>query len=525
MINFGGIPPQQNHHKLNPKIPALAPDNMAISQHLQPWETPLRAACVNSYGAAGSNSALICCEMPKSPTNASKSTGRLRKDLALPVIVSAHSPANLRAYASRLALYLREAGSHTSIEDLAFSLNDRRRRQRYCVAASVTNVQSLVKVLESPELPVYETLSDTKHPVLMFSGQYSNSIGLSGSVYDQFPVFRSHLDTCDLTLRNLGYPSIFPAIFQSEPLTDVVLLQCSIVAMQFSCAQTWLDAGLKPAAIIGHSLGELTALAVSGVLSLQDCLKLVAFRAHLIKTKWSSERGTMLAIHSGHDDIQKIAARLGQDSTGTAFEIACYNSPKSHVVVGTSASLNRVEVLLREEPSFQTIKHQRVDTSHGFHSCLAEPILAELDEMCSSLDWKDPVMPLEVCTEEGQQQMIHYIPSKHARRPVFFAAAVQRVEDRLGPCQWVEAGTNTPVIPMTRKATRQPDIHTFHAMATKDAEMPARGVTDVVMSLERGGTSLSHWSFLPSGGKKCAPVSHLSSPRPSLQKASYDVSC
>jgi acyl transferase domain-containing protein len=136
----------------------------------------------------------------------------------------------------------------------------------------------------------------SKHVVLAFSGQSKQTIGLSETLYKSIPRLRHYIEECERILLTFGCPSIIPAIFQTSIITDPVLLQTGTMAVQYASAKCWMDAGIRPACIIGHSFGELSALAVSGVLSIEDTLKLVATRAQLMATKWGPERGTMLAI-------------------------------------------------------------------------------------------------------------------------------------------------------------------------------------------------------------------------------------
>ena len=104
-------------------------------------------------------------------------------------------------------------------------------------------------------------------------------------------------------------------------------------------AMSWLDAGLKVDTIIGHSFGELTALAVAGYLSLEDAIHLIAGRARLMRTKWPAERGAMLAVDATKSRVLELIASTQQKHEDAYLEIACYNGPSSHVVVGSKAAI------------------------------------------------------------------------------------------------------------------------------------------------------------------------------------------
>lgn len=494
MMKHGGIPPLANHKVLNPKIPSLESDGMEISKKLKPWNVPLRAALVNSYGAAGSNSALICCEPPvvgKAHTNSERNRVHT---VSYPVIVSGATKKSLIDNAQVLAKHLSVKNPSANFEDIAFVLNNRRKKHRFCAEVTANDAMSLANALRSINSPTFEYPTQHKPVVLTFSGQNTNVVALDRSIYDDYPSFRANIDACNLELAKLGYPTIEEAIFQKEPITDTVLLQCSIFAVQYACARCWLDAGLTPQAIIGHSFGELTALAISGTLSLEDALRLVTCRADLINTKWGSEKGGMLVIHAGVEIVRDIQAQFRSLHNGAELEIACYNSPTTTVLAGASFDIDAAENMIATDPVFSGLRKLRISTSHAFHSSLSDPILDDLDAMAASLTWNEPQIPLEACTSEGLNDIRDWSASRHTRGSVYFTKAVARIEKRLGPCLWLEAGLDSAIISMARKASSMPDASVFQPVSTKTG--PTAFVGGVVSSLWRHGISLSHWGYL-----------------------------
>lgn len=216
----------------------------------------------------------------------------------------------------------------------------------------------------------------SKRIVLAFSGQSKQNVALSKAVYESNPRLRYYLQECDRILVALGTPSIIPAIFQTTVITDPVLLQTATMAVQYASARCWIDAGVQPACVIGHSFGELTAMAVSGVLSLEEALKLVTTRAQLMVTKWGPERGTMLAIFAPYSVVERVIDAIG----GESLEIACFNATNSHVVVGTKIAVTNAERLLVTDPLFKGVSSRRVDVTHGFHSVFTEPLQKDFME-------------------------------------------------------------------------------------------------------------------------------------------------
>ncbi|RYP07339.1 hypothetical protein DL764_002555 [Monosporascus ibericus] len=529
MLRHGHIPPQINYRVLNPKIAPLDRDGIAISNSLRPWDPPFRVALVNSYGAAGSNAALLCCDIPRQQfrdvavavADVPKREVSSLPLISFPLLLTAASEASLLETGRTLGVYLDQRATDLDIRlaDVAFTLNKRRQGQKYFTSIKADTIEGAVKLLLSlgrsnvSELPA---ASDPPRAVVFtFSGQTSRTIALPESFYDSFPAFRSYLDACDAKFRILRNASFLRAIFQTGAVEDIAALQCGVFAVQYACAQCWIDAGARPRAVIGHSLGELTALAVSGVLSLEDTITLVATRARLIEEKWGPDNGSMLSVECTAGEFEEISSLVKRQNGTFWLEIACFNAPTSLVIAGPTAAIAAAENVLRTQPAFQRIRFQQLKTSHGFHSALTEPILADLTIVAQSLKWNEPTIPLYACTEKHEADgtdIYGQDAARHARRPVFFANAVRRIEDALGPCVWLEAGVDTSIMSMARKACRQPDVHIFQPVKLQGIPRPADVIADVVPSLWRAGTFVSHWSFVdgpdhsPAAAQPCRPV-------------------
>ncbi|KAH7320277.1 BcPKS16, polyketide synthase [Stachybotrys elegans] len=507
MIKFGAIPQQANHYSLNPKIAPLASDGLAIPKKTQPWNSQLKAALVNSYGAAGSNCALLCCDPPVRE----ESDAGLPRNTAFPICISASSEGSLADNIRAVSAHLGRNGDNIDLRDLAYTLNGRRRKHEYAVSIMAKGIGDAKKQLDSLGASDFFKTSPSRKPIILtFSGQHSKRVSLDKSMYDGFPVFRHHLDSCDQELRNLGFPSILPSLIHSDPSTSVTTLQCSQFAVQYACARTWIDAGLKPNVVIGHSLGELTALAVSGVLSLPDAIKLVATRGSLIETKWGAEKGSMLALNCTLKELDLITSTLHNrgpsDLMQPNFEVACHNATNSQVIVGTEDAIAAVEGLLGVEPDLRKIRSQRLDTTHGFHSVLAEPILEELADICGTLQWNEPTIPLESCMEQKIWSIKQYSVSAHARQPVYFFEAVRRLEDSLGSCIWLEAGIDTPITAMIKNACRDPALHVFQSLRTKGKTHPSDCIGDAICALWKEGISLTQWGFMSHEHRLAKPI-------------------
>lgn len=493
MLEHKNIPGQASHRVWNPEIPSLAPDRITLLTSKLFWSGPLRAALINSYGAAGSNSTLLCCEAP-SPRPAFE-TGRRKAGLKHPIIISARSASSLRRYVKSLANYLSRTETRIEIAEVAYTLSQKRKTHEHYVAFETTGTPDLVKTLTNgQDITVFQRSVSPRSVVLVFSGQNKQVVGLSKTFYESFATFRTYIDNCDKILQELGYPPILPAIFETTDVSNIVVLQTGLVAVQYASALTWIDAGLKVDGLLGHSLGELTALAVCGRLSIQDCLKLVAARANLMRSNWGPDKGSMLAVFSSRDILESLVQDAASSNSRQRLDLACFNSRSSQVVSGGCDAVADLEKRLFSR--IPPIKYARISTSHGFHSHLVDPILQDLSTVSSSLEWKEPTIPIEICTQDAPGLTTPYDASNHARKPVFFQEAVQRIEDRLGSCAWVEAGIDTPIVSMVKRAVLQPEGHTFHTTSTKGAASPEDAVSDTVCGMWRSSLDVAHWPFL-----------------------------
>ena len=495
MMQHNTIPVQANFANLNAKIPPLEVDRMSVPVSTRPWDTDFQISCINNYGAAGSNAAMIVCEAPRTiPAICGPGYGFPSKS-RVPFLLTAHSDESLQAYCEALQRTIwSNSFPNESLSSLAFNIahktNRSFSRSIVATASNLAEFSSQLEAVRSANLRP-QTAPKAKPLVLCFGGQVSQAVGLSRDVYDSSLLLRSHLDSCDSILRSMGLGGIYPEIFQSHALEGAVKLHCLLFAMQFSCAMSWLEAGLYVDAVIGHSFGQLTALCVSGVLSLKDGLKLVSGRARLMSERWGPERGSMIAVEADLTTVLNQISSLSSAGAVPMIEIACYNGPTSHVLVGTRSA---VEVL-RLKLVNASIRHKILNVTHGFHSVFTDPLLPGLAELAGELDFSQPSIPLETCTEDrswgeiGARQI-----TDHTRMPVFFGQAVQRLARSLGPATWLEAGSGSSITTMASRAfvSSTNSSHTFQAMNLSEGHA-MDSLADATANLWRSGHRTHFW--------------------------------
>lgn len=457
MMQHGSIPKQPNFTRLNPKIPSLEPDNLTIASRPRAWSSSgPRTALVNNYGAAGSNAAILLEEYTASTTDASPAIAlQQNPGIEYPVTLLARTEESLAAYCGRLKDYLDRHGSVT-LPDLAFSLA---RRQNwtldYSTSFSICDIAALqqgLAAVASGVKPINQRnkrySSKAKQPVVLcFGGQSGRSVYLSEDLVRYSPALKRRLDECDNACRASGLPGLFPRIYDATPVQDLVQLHAMLFAIQYSSAMAWKDAGVEIACMIGHSFGQLTALAVAGCMTLSEGMSLVTKRASLMQSSWGPDTGAMLAVEGEPDVLQILLDTL--EGTRQA-EVACYNGPNNIVLAFESAALDDVERLCKLTLGLKTA---RLANSHAYHSSLTSPILKGLEQEAESINWQTPSTPFETCsTGKSWSHVSADKIAQHTRTPVYFGEAVQRITDRLGPCMWLEAGSCSPITSLIRRA-------------------------------------------------------------------------
>ena len=479
------LPPVAEFVSLNPKIPELAKDQMAISTSAKVWDSHFRVMCVNSYGAAGSNAALVLCQTPEAIM---RPISQRAKDTVFPLIIEARTKEGVQRYAEALKHHLASMEGRWEMGSLALSLERRRGRHRFLWTNKSSTKENLMRSLNLSGVDVAEAPRECKKVILAFPGQSRQTIGCDRSLFDSCHIFRSIIYQCDREIVRLGFPSILTSLFDTNPVSDVILLHSGTFALQYACARSWIECGLKVDAIFGQSFGELTAMAVSRILSLEDALKFVTSRATLIKKHLGVGNGSMVAIHASIEDVTQLIESVPPKDG--PVDVACYNSQGSHVISGSEASIARIVASISSDT-----KYQRLDISYGYHSRLCDCLLEELAVVAQSLTFHRPEIWLECCTEEGIDAITPIRLAQRIRQPVFQYSAVQRLEAKFGGAVWLEAGVGSPVIARVKRATSRPADHHFLALTPQPGVDGASQLSAFPIHLWRQGLSPSHWGF------------------------------
>ena len=378
------IPPSLNFEAPNPAI-GFEGSPFRVNAELTPWprgDKPRRAG-VNSLGVGGTNAHAVLEEPPLArPSDESDWPFH-------PLVLSARSKKALDAATDRLAAHLEGPGADQPLADIAFTLKEGRHgfdRRRVVVAETAAEAAALLRERHPRRVFTHTLVGDAPDVVFMFPGGGAQYAGMARELYDTEPVFRDWMDKglailepqLDFDIRNVWLPEPGGEEAANARLQAPSVQLPLIMIVEYALAQLWMSWGVKPAALIGHSMGENTAACLSGVMTLEECISLVLLRGRLFETV---EAGGMLSVPLSEEDLR---ARLPAD-----VDIASINAPGLCVVSGTKSELDRFAAELRND----AIESRRIQIDIAAHSRLLEPILDRFGAFLKTLDLKAPNIP------------------------------------------------------------------------------------------------------------------------------------
>ncbi|KAJ5641292.1 hypothetical protein N7490_005292 [Penicillium lividum] len=494
LIHYGIIPPQASFQTLSPGLKATADDMLQICTKETPWNVDYRAALINNYGASGSNASMIVTQPPKALSNGSFATS---SDLEKHAFwLTGFDERSLRDYARRLSSFV---ASKTASTLASLSFNTYRQSNRALSqglifsSGSIEELQSQLREFAQGEGRLTATVRKPARPVILcFGGQTSRFVGLDKRVYDSIRILRTYLDRCSATLEALGLDGLYPTIFNKSQVDDPVKLQTMLFALQYSCARCWIDCGVKPVAVVGHSFGELVALCIAGVLTLKDSLQVVAGRARLINSSWGTEPGAMMAVEGNLKDVEALLRTAeSRCPEETAATVACYNGPTTFTLAGSTKAIDAVGECIS---SASGVRGKKLSVSNAFHSTLVEPLKDQLGKLAEGVIFGEPRYRWERATESPSSSCIgpEFFAS-HMRDPVYANHAFQRLHQEFPSAIWLEAGSNSTITRMANKALGFP-TDSYFAEINITSESSMQALSDSFVNMWKEGLTVSHWA-------------------------------
>ncbi|MFD4628499.1 beta-ketoacyl synthase N-terminal-like domain-containing protein [Streptomyces sp. NPDC058284] len=465
-IHHGQLAPSLNFTTPNPAIP-LSDLGLTVQRRTGDWPRPglPLIAGVSSFGMGGTNSHVVLAAEPVEtsasehavrPDAAASQQGRASTGTGTPPIpwpVTAHSAPALRAQAGRLYAHLADSPAAPDAAHIGHALATTRASltHRAVLLGSGTTdlLDSLTALAEGADTAavVRGEAHDDGRTAFLFSGQGAQQPGMGRQLYAAYPVFAAALDEAfaaldvhlDRPLRDI----VFGEGSEHRALLDrTVYTQPALFAIETSLYRLALSFGLRPDYVLGHSVGEITAAHVAGVLSLPDASALVAARGRLMQAVRAP--GAMAAWQASPDEAAELLT--GHERRAT---VAAVNGPDAVVISGDRDTVDELTAAWRGRGR----KAHRLHVSHAFHSPHMDCVLDELRAVAAGLTFHAPAIPVvSNVTGEPVTGTEHADPeywARHAREPVRFQSGVRALCER-GVTTFVELGPDAPLSAMAR---------------------------------------------------------------------------
>ena len=416
-VHRGEIPPNQHFDNPNPHIPF---DELRLKVVDEPMKWPSngqpRLAGVSSFGFGGTNAHVVLEQAPEAP---------LRLPVPTPpvttLVVSGKSPDRLATTAAMLADWMTGAGAAVPLAEVAHTLNHHRTHQASFATVCAVDRDDAVAALRA--LAEGQTAPGVvgPHPgacgpgvVFVYSGQGSQWAGMGRQLLADEPVFAAAVAELDPEFTAaLGF-SLHDVLANGEPVEGSVRVQSVLYGLQVALTALWRSYGVEPDAVIGHSMGEVSAAVAAGVLNAAEGLRVIAARSQLMAQL--TDKGAVALVELGASAVEALI----DPYPGVAVTV--YSSPRQTVVAGPADEVDAVIEVARERNIFA----RRVNMEVASHHAMMDPILPELKDALADLVPGFPVVrvisTVENAGEAAQFDADHWVAN--LRNPVRFGDAI-----------------------------------------------------------------------------------------------------
>lgn len=434
---------QLQHKKIAPNLHFKSPTSKfnwdefrgEVPTKLTDWDTDggPRIAGVSSFGASGTNAHVVLEEASTEQTENVKTEKPDFHFLAL----SAKSSEALNELTGLYHKYL-ERNPDIKIEDICNSAITGRTHLNNRIAIVASDKSDLIQKFagyQSGEqlqgLIINQSDSKITNPekvVFLFTGQGSQYVNMGKELYESQAVFKQAIELCteivDPYLECSLTDILFPVTQDAESiaqLNETKYAQPAIVAIQYALVKLWESWGIKPTVVMGHSVGEYTAAVVAGVMSIEDCLKLIAMRGKLMQAL--PVGGGMVSVNISKAEIHQYIASFNE-----TVSIAAINGSNSTVISGSLQSLELIVNKLKQEGHTTAY----LNVSHAFHSPLMEPILKDFEAFANKLTYNKPQISI-ISNVTGLQERSEIFTASywanHIIQPVNFDKGLKTISE------------------------------------------------------------------------------------------------
>jgi acyl transferase domain-containing protein len=423
MLKNKEIPPSLHFENPNPEID-FDKSPFYVNTELREWVTdgvPLRAG-VSAFGLGGTNAHVVLEEAPETEPSAPSRPRHL-------LIISARTKAALDAATANLQEHLSQNPA-ANIADVAYTLQTGRKvfnHRRFVVCEHAKDAAEGLKSFDPTRVKTRLVESRSPEVAFMFPGQGTQYVNMGSNLYEHEREFRETVDRCTdilqpylgLDLRRVIYPKDGDLEKAAESLRKTAFQQPAIFTIEYALAKLWERWGVRPSAMIGHSIGQYVAACLAEVFSLEDALMLVAIRGRMMQ---ELPGGAMLSVRLPAEQVEpKLDGRL---------TLAAVNAPALCVVSGPTDAVKVLQTVLESEGVMCRFLH----TSHAFHSPMMDSIVEPFAEKARYIRFSAPRIPF-VSTVSGTWITLAEAKDpmywgKHLRHTVRFADGIKTLWER-----------------------------------------------------------------------------------------------
>jgi myxalamid-type polyketide synthase MxaB len=444
------IPANLHFQDPNPDIPW---DQLpvVVASDVADWQFADGApiAGVSAFGIAGTN-AHVVLQAHAPDTDVVSAPARSQNSANL-LTLSAQTPEALQQVAATYRGLL--AGSQEPMDDVCYSASVRRthhdHRAAFVVAGredAVDQIDAFIRGEQRPRLTRgQKTPASAGKVAFVFPGQGSQWIGMGRGLLAEQPLARQILTECDAAIAEFTDWSLLEELTAAEGqsrLDRIDVIQPCIFSMQVTLAGLWRSWGVEPAAVVGHSMGEVAAAYVAGALSLRDAARIICRRSRLLRR--TSGKGAMAVVELTFDEATAALAGYGD-----RLSVAVSNSPRSTVLSGDPSALDEVIAKLEKQETFC----RRVKVDVASHSPQMDPLRADLLEALEGLQPRTPEVPVYSTVIGGPSADARFDPAywvRNLREPVLFLTSVrQLIKD--GCATFIEMSPHPILVPAVQE--------------------------------------------------------------------------
>ncbi|MCP5105574.1 MAG: acyltransferase domain-containing protein [bacterium] len=428
------IPPSLHFETPNPQID-FENNPFYVNTGLREWKPaggPLRAG-VSAFGVGGTNAHVVLEEWVQGVERENAGEPQL-------LLLSALTKNALDRVTVNLVSHFKK-NPHTPLADAAYTLQVGRKifkHRKMLVCRGPGDAAAALSVPGDERVRTFSVSPEKPSVIFMFPGQGAQYAGMGKELYETEPVFRESMDLCfeilGCTAGSVGAAGIMEA--------DIA--QPVVFAFEYALATLLISWGIRPGGMIGHSLGEYAAACLSGVLGLEDTLKLLTLRGKLLRTL---PAGAMLSVPLSEEALQALPVPV----PGGGLSLAAVNGPSQCVVSGPPGAVEAFE----KEMESNGYECRRIHVSHAAHSAMLDPVLKEFENAVEQVSLKEPRLPYisnvtgEWVTGSEVIQPAYWV--RHLRQTVRFSAGIDNILLQEERPVFIEVGPGRTLTTLTRQ--------------------------------------------------------------------------